>query len=150
MNAKISVFVICVEAIYICYMICMIVLLSATFIGADTTRQRQRTHFVVFLLYLEILSLNVSKNVRYYWKSSLRGRRNRAFKFVSWRNQITHINSFVRMNHLNSCVIWICFFKVGAACYKSKYVKIKWQIVKHWSRKTCKYQLKFRIVLPIG
>ena len=101
--------------------------------GDDTTRQRQRTLIFVYLLYLQILPLNISKNVRYYRKSCLRGRRNWALMVlfqvcILKKSNYTHIKSFVRTKHVNSYVIWICFFKVDAACYKSKYVNIKWEI----------------------
>ena len=36
------------------------------------------------------------------------------------KSNYTHINSFVRMKHVNSYMIWIFSFKVSAACYKSK------------------------------
>ena len=94
----------------------------------------QRTRFFVSLLYLEIWALNFSigKNVQYYWKCCLSGRRNRILKVlfqvcILKKSNYTHINSFVRTKHMNSFVIWTtCFFKVGAASYKSNYVKIKW------------------------
>ena len=57
--------------------------------------------FIVSLLYLQILSLSISKNVRYYWKSCLRGRRNWALKVlfqvcILKKLNYAHINSLVR------------------------------------------------------
>ena len=90
----------------------------------------QRTRFFESLVCLEILSLNICKNVQYYWKSCLRDRRNWALNVlfqvcILKKSNYTHISSFVRTKNVNSYVIWVCIFKVGAGCYKSKYVKIK-------------------------
>ena len=63
--------------------------------------------------------------MQYYWKSCLRGRRNWALKVLFQtcnlkKSNYTHINSSVITKHVNIYAIWICFFKVGAACYRSK------------------------------
>ena len=59
----------------------------------DIIRQRQWTLFFVLLLYLQILSLNISKNVA--WEVGEIGPWRYFFKFVSWRNLITHISIFL-------------------------------------------------------
>ena len=93
-------------------------------------RLGQQKRFFVSLLYLEILSLSTSKNVRYYWKCSLAGKRYRALKVlfqvcILKESNYTHINSFVRTKHVNCNVRRISFFNLAAACCKSTYVEIK-------------------------
>ena len=96
--------------------------------GKLTLHGKNNKHVISFRVY--ILKFYHST---FIIKSCLRGKRNQTSKVifrvcVLKKSNYAHISSFVRTKYVNSYVIWIYFFKVCAACCKSKYVKIIWEI----------------------